>query len=177
VSTGDQTPYERTELEVRWNQRSFVWNLVLICALFLFSVTYFVLAPGNFRLLGAVATIGFGVAVVATGVSGVRRLRLGPATAVLDEFGVRFYQHDPVAWETLREVRFGRVKRRLEWPPLRYIAFVPKEPVDPQSLTPAERRTTRTYGTTLVLITQAVTPGGEEILSAVERFSDIPIRR
>jgi hypothetical protein len=37
--------------------------------------------------------------------------------------------------------------------------------------------TTRIYGTTLVLMTQTVTPSGDDILAAVERLSDVPIRR
>lgn len=56
----------------------------------------------------------------------------------LNEFGVSFYEHDPVAWETLREVRLGPVKPRLLFitQPLYYIAFVPHQSTKPRSLSP-----------------------------------------
>jgi hypothetical protein len=33
------------------------------------------------------------------------------------------------------------------------------------------------YGTTMLLMTQAVTVNGDDILAAVERMSDVPVRR
>src|ERR1039458_4180218 len=35
------------------------------------------------------------------------------AAVVLNEFGVTFDRHDPVAWETIREVHLGRAKPHL----------------------------------------------------------------
>jgi hypothetical protein len=124
-------------------------------------------------------TIVFGGVVLYSGVWGARQLGRRPVLVALSEFGVTFDRHDPVAWETLREVRFGRVKPRLLFfvHPLYYIAFVPKLAADLHSLTPRKRMTTRIYGTTLVLMTQTVTPSGDDILAAVERLSDVPIRR
>ncbi len=37
--------------------------------------------------------------------------------------------------------------------------------------------TNRIYGTTLVLMTNPFIPSGEDILSAVERLSDVPVSR
>ena len=130
-------------------------------------------------VVGVAGVIVFGVFMVMGGVSRAKQLRRGPVAVALNEFGVSFYQHDPVAWETLREVRFGRVKPRLLYftHPLYYIAFVPQEPAKPHSLSPRKRMTIRIYGTTRVLITQTVSPSGEDILAAVERLSDVPVRR
>jgi hypothetical protein len=33
------------------------------------------------------------------------------------------------------------------------------------------------YGTNLLLMTETVTPSAEDILAAVERLSDVPVRR
>ena len=98
---------------------------------------------------------------------------------VLNEFGVTFDRHDPVAWETIREVHLGRAKPHLLFflHPLCYVAFLPKHSADPHSLTPRKRMTNRIYGTTLVLTTNPFIPSGEDILSAVERLSDVPVSR
>jgi hypothetical protein len=179
MSNADQTSYERTEFEVRWNQRYFAWNMAGIFLFFLVYVAVAVLASDTFRLVGVAGVIVFGVFMVMGGVSRAKQLRRGPVAVALNEFGVSFYQHDPVAWETLREVRFGRVKPRLLYftHPLYYIAFVPQKPAKPHSLSPRKRMTIRIYGTTRVLITQTVSPSGEDILAAVERLSDVPVRR
>jgi hypothetical protein len=74
-------------------------------------------------------------------------------------------------------VHLGRVKPHLLFflHPLYYVAFLPKQAAAPHSLTPRKRMTNRIYGTTLVLMTNPVIPSGEDILSAVERLSDIPV--
>jgi hypothetical protein len=43
--------------------------------------------------------------------------------------------------------------------------------------TARERLAIRIYGTPLVLMTETVTPARDEILAAVERLSDVPVRR
>jgi hypothetical protein len=179
MSTVDPVSPERTQFEVRWNRRSFGWNALFLFLVFLGYVAITVLASGSFRLIGVAGIIVFGGVVLYSGVVGAKQLRQRPVLVTLNEFGVTFDRHDPVAWETLREVRFGRVKPRLLFivHPLHYIAFVPKRAADLHSLTPRKRMTTRIYGTTLVLMTQTVTPSGDDILAAVERLSDVPIRR
>src|ERR1035437_3312704 len=178
MSNADQT-FERTEFEVRWNQRSFAWNMAGIFLFFLASVAIAVLASGILRLVGAADVIVFGVVMAIGAVSRANALRRGPVAMSLNEFGVSFYQHDPVAWETLREVRLGRVKPRLLFStnPLYYIAFIPQESSELHSLSHRKRMTTRIYGTPLVLITKTVSPSSEDILAAVERLSDVPVRR
>jgi len=100
-------------------------------------------------------------------------------TATLNEFGVTFGGHDPAAWEIFREVRFGRLKPRLLFAStLHYnIAFVPQRAADLPRATPRERLAIRMYGTYLLLITETVTPGEGDILAAVERLPDVPVRR
>jgi hypothetical protein len=175
----DRRPSERTEFEVRWNLRSFWWNVLFLFLLFLVYTAIAVLASGYFRLLGVAGAIVFGVMVPYGGVMGAKQLRQRPVAVALNEFGVTFDRHDPVAWETIREVHLGRVKphRLFFLHPLYYVAFLPKQAADPHSLTPRKRMTNRIYGTTLVLMTNPVIPSGEDILSAVERLSDIPVSR
>ena len=69
MSNADQTSYERTEFEVRWNQRSFAWNMAGIFLFFLVYVAVAVLASGTFRLVGVAGVIVFGVYMVMGGVS------------------------------------------------------------------------------------------------------------
>jgi hypothetical protein len=150
--------------------------------MFLFFLVYVaiaVLASDTLRLIGVAGVIMIG-GVLATGaLSRVKQLRRGPVAVALNESGVSFYEHDPVAWETLREVRLGPVKPRFLFitQPLYYIAFVPHKTTKPRSLSPWKRMRTRIYGTTMVLITKTVTPSSEDILAAVERLSEVPVRR
>ena len=51
MSNADQTSYERSEFEVRWNQRSFAWNMAGIFLFFLVYVAVAVLASDTFRLV------------------------------------------------------------------------------------------------------------------------------
>jgi hypothetical protein len=175
----ERTSSELTEFEVRWNPRSFWWNVLLLFVLFLVYTATAVLASGSYRLLGVAGAILFGVMVPYAGVAGAKQLRRRPVAVVLNEFGVTFDRHDPVAWETIREVHLGRAKPHLLFilHPLYYVAFLPKQAADPHSLTPRKRMTNRIYGTTLVLTTNPFIPSGEDILSAVERLSDVPVSR
>jgi hypothetical protein len=177
--TADPVSSERSQFEVRWNRRSFGWNVLFLFLVFLGYSAVTVRASGSSRLVGVAGVVVFGGVVLYSGVWGAKQLRQRPVLVALNEFGVTFDRHDPVAWESLREVRFGRVKPRLLFfvHPLYYIAFVPKRAADVHSLTLRKRMTTRIYGTTLVLMTQTVTPNSDDILAAVERLSDVPIRR
>lgn len=179
VSSADRTSPERTELEVRWNQRSFWRNILILVPVFLAYIAIAAFASGTFRLVGVVGAIVFGVMVMFVGGAGARQIRRRPVAATLNEFGVTFDRHNSAAWEIFREVRFGRVKPRLLFAlrPLYYIAFVPQRAADLPRATPRERLAIRTYGTNLLLMTETVTPSGDDILAAVERLSDVPVRR
>jgi hypothetical protein len=179
MSTVDRVSSEHTNFEVRWNRRSFWWNVVFMFVLFLACVAIAVLDPDGVSFVGVAGTVVFGGAVLFFGVAGAKQLRQTPVAIILNEFGVTFDRHDPVAWETLSEVRFGRVKPRWLFfvHPLYYVAFVPKRTADLHSLTPRKRMSIRMYGTTMLLMTQAVTVNGDDILAAVERMSDVPVRR
>lgn len=179
MSTADRASSERTQFEVRWNRRSFWSNVLFLFLIFLGYVAITVFASGSFRIIGMAGISVFGCVLLYSGVAGANQLQRRPVAVALNEFGVTFDRHDPVAWEALREVRFGRVRPRWFFfvHRLYYIAFVPKRAADLHSLTPRKRMTTRIYGTTLVLITQTVTPSGDDILAAVERLSDVPLRR
>jgi len=179
VSSADRTSRERTALEVRWNQRSFRRNILILVAAFLAYIASAAFASGTSRLIGVAGAIVFGVMVLFVGSAGARRIRRRPVAATLNEFGVTFDRHDSAAWEIFREVRLGRVKPRLLFVlrPLHYIAFVPHRDADLPRAAPRERLAIRMYGTNLLLMTQAVTPSGDDILAAVERLSDVPVRR
>jgi len=178
MSTADGVSSQRPQFEVRWNRRSFGWNVLFLFLVSLVYVAVGVRASGSFRILGVAGVMLFG-GLALYGVAGARQLRGSPVAVSMNEFGVTFDRHDQVAWETLREVRLGPVKPRLLFfaHPLYYIAFVPKRAADLHRLSPRKRMTTRIYGTTLVLMTQTVTPSGDDILAAVERLSDVPVRR
>jgi hypothetical protein len=178
MSSADRTSPERTELEVQWNQHYFWQNILFLVLAFLGYIAIAVFASGTFRLIGVAGVIVFGV-VLCSGGGGGRRIRRRPVVATLNEFGVTFDRHDSAAWEVFREVRSGLVKPRLLFVlrPLHYIAFVPQRAADLPLATLRERRAIRMYGTNLVLMTETVTPSGDDILAAVERLSDVPVRR
>jgi hypothetical protein len=179
VSNADPTSPERTELEVRWNQRSFRRNILILVPAFLAYLAAVVFASGTSRLIGVAGAIVFGVMVLFVGPAGARQIRRRPVAATLNDVGVTFDRHDLAAWEIFREVRFGRVKPRLLFVlhPLHYIAFVPQRAADLPGARPRERLAIRRYGTNLLLMTETVTPSGDDILAAVERLSDVPVRR
>lgn len=179
MSSADRTSPERTELEVQWNQRSFWRNILFLALVFFGYIAIAAFASGTFRLIGVAGAIVFGVMVLYSGGAGVRRIRRRPVVATLNEFGVTFGRHDSVAWEVFREVRSGLVKPRLLFMlrPLHYIAFVPQWADDLPRATLRERQAIRVYGTNLVLVTETVTPSGDDILAAVERLSDVPVPR
>jgi len=57
------------------------------------------------------------------------------------------------------------------------IAFVPQRVADLPRATLRERLAIVMYGTNLVLMTETVTPSADEILAAVQRLTDVPVRR
>jgi hypothetical protein len=179
MSSADRTSPERTELEVRWNQRFFWRNILILVPLFLGYIAIAAFASGTFRLIGVAGVIVFGVVGLYGGGAGGWQIRRRPVAASLSEFGVTFDRHDSAAWEIFREVRFGLVKPRLLFVlrPLHYIAFVPQRAADLPRATLRERLAIRKYGTNLVLMTETVTPSGDDILAAVELLSDVPVRR
>jgi hypothetical protein len=179
MPSADRSSPEHAGLEIRWDQRFLRRSILMLIPLFLAYVAIAALASGTLRLIGVAGSILFGVVVLPSGGVSARQIRRTPVAAVLDEYGVTFRQHDPAAWEVFREVRFGRVKPRLlfAWRPLHYIAFVPQRPADLPPATPRERLAMRMYGTNLLLMTETVTPSADDILAAVERLSDVPIRR
>lgn len=179
VLSADRAPPGRTELEVRWDQRSLRRNILFLVPFFLAYLAIAAFASGTFALTGVVVAIGLGVMVLFVGPAYALRRRRRPVAATLNEFGVTFDRHGSVAWEIFREVRFGLAKPRqlLVLRPLHYIAFVPKRAADLPRATPWERLAIRMYGTNLLLMTETVTPSGDDILAAVERLSDVPIRR
>ncbi len=179
MSRADRTSPERTELEVRWNRLSFRRNALILVLVFLGYIAIAVFASGTFRLIGVAGVIVFGVVLLYGGGAGGRQIRRRPVAATLNEFGVTFDRHDLAAWEIFREVRFGRWKPCLFFVlrPLHYVAFVPQRVADLPRATLRERLAIRMYGTNLVLMTETVTPSGDDILTAVERLSDVPVRR
>lgn len=175
----DQSPPERTAFEIRWNRRSFRRNILGIGLLFLAYVAIAVFTPGWWRLMSIVGAIVFGGVALTAGAGGVRQMQRSPVAATLNEFGVTIGRHDPAAWQIFREVRLGAVKPRLLFAlrPLHYIAFVPEQSTDLPPPTPRERLAIRIYGTNLLLMTETVTPAADDILAAVQRLSDVPVRR
>jgi hypothetical protein len=162
MSSADRTPPDRTELVVRWNQRSFWRNVGILVTVFLAYIAVAVFASGTFRLIGVAGGVVFGGAGLYGGGAGGWQIRRRPVAATLNQFGVVFGRHDLAPWEVFREVRFGRVKPRLLFVlrPLHYIAFVPQRTADLPRATLRERLAIRLYGTNLVLVTETVTPGG-----------------
>lgn len=152
---------------------------MLVVAFFLGYIAIAVFASGTFRLIGVAGVIVFGVTLLYGGGVGGRQIRRRPVAATLNEVGVTFDRHDLAAWAIFREVRFGRWKPWLLFVlrPLHYIAFVPHRVADLPRATLRERLVLRMYGTNLVLMTETVTPSGDDILAAVERLSDVPVRR
>jgi len=179
VSSADRVSPERTEIEVRWDQRSFRRYIVILVPVFLGYIAIAVFASGTFRLIGVAGAVVFGVVVVYGGGAGGWQIWRRPVAATLNEFGVTFDRHGSAAWEIFREVRFGRWKPRLFFVlcPLHYIAFVPRRVADLPRATLRERLAVRMYGTNLVLMTETVTPSADDILAAVARLSDVPVRR
>lgn len=178
VNSG-QVPLEGTEFKIRLNRRSFRSNILVIILLFLAYVAAAVFASGELRLIGAAGAAVFGVVGLSAGMAGARQIRRDPVVATLNDSGVTFRRHDQVGWETFREVRAGKLRPRLLFAlrPLHYIAFVPARTADLPRPKPREWLAIRMYGTNLVLMTETVTPGAEDILTAVERLSDVAIRR
>lgn len=153
--------------------------MLFLVVLFLVYIVIAVFASGALRLIGVIGAIVFAVIALVCGGVAARQIRRNPVAVVLNEFGVTFDRHDSAAWEIFREVRFGRVKPRLLFAlrPLHYIAFVPERAADLPRARLRERLAIRMYGTNLLLMTETVTPGSDDILVAVERLSDVPVRR
>jgi hypothetical protein len=161
--------------EVRWNRRSFGWNLLLLFAIFLIYVGLALFASGVLEIIGIVGAVAFALILTYGMVSGLKQLRRSPVAATLTQSGITFYRQNPASWDTLKEVRTGRVKPHWLFA-LRphYVAFVP---LDPSSLQRnlKYKLAIRLYGTSFILMTQTVDPSADEILAAVRRFSDVRI--
>jgi hypothetical protein len=179
MSSTDQPSPDGAKLVVRLNGRSFVRNLLFLVLLFLAYLALAIFSSGIWRLLGVAGTVVFGVTGLTAGLAGIRQIRTRPVVATLDAAGVTFDRHAPAAWEEFLEVRLGRVKPRLLFAlrPMHYIAFVPSKIHDLPRGTTRQRLGIRMYGTSMVLMTQTVTPTADEILDAVQRLSDVPVRR
>lgn len=178
VNSG-QMPLEGTEFKVRLNGRSFRSNILVIILLFLAYAAAAVFASGGLQLIGVAGATVFGVVGLSAGVAGARQIRRDLVVATLNDSGVTFRRHDPVGWEAFREVSVGKLRPRLLFAlrPLHYIAFLPARTADLPRPRPREWLAIKMYGTNLLLMTETVTPGAEEILTEVERLSDVPIRR
>jgi hypothetical protein len=175
----DPASSRRTGFEVRWNQRSFRRNFLALVLIFLAYLALAVLASGFLHVIGVAGAIVFGLISLYGGAGSVWQFRRNPVVATLDESGVTFDRHDPAPWEIFREVRLEPAKPRLFFAlrPLHYVAFIPERSADLPCPTARERLAIRLYGTNLLLMSQSVTPSGGDILAAVERLSDVPVRR
>jgi hypothetical protein len=179
VSSADRTLPELTELELQWNQRFFWRSVVLIVFFFLGYIAIAVFASDASGWIGVAGVIVFGTLALFGVGAGAWRIRRRPVAATLNEFGVTFDRHESAAWEIFREVRFGLYE---PWwlfvlRSMHYIAFVPERVADLPRVTLRGRLAIRRYGTNLVLMAEAVTPSVDDILAAVERLSDVPVRR
>ena len=176
MTSGARTSTETPDFEILWNRRSFGRNLLLLFVIFLVYIAIAIFASNTLRVIGIVGAIAFAVILICGAVSGVQQLRRAPAAATLSRSGIAFYRQAPAAWETLREVRLGRVKPKWLFTlrPLHYVAFVPVD----SSVLPRSLRywlAIRLYETSFVLMTQTVRPSSEEIVAAVSSFSNITI--
>lgn len=179
MSTDDRASEQPAELEVRWNRRS-LWRSILVLVLFFVAyIAITVFASGALRLIGMVGAIVFGAVLACAGLASAWQIHRSAVVATMNEFGVTFDRHDPAAWETFREVRLVPARPRLLFKlrPLYYIAFLPKRTGDLPRPAWRERFAIRMYGTSLLLLTQTVSPAKDDILAAVQRFSDVPVRR
>ena len=178
MATSNQMPAEGTQYEVRWNRRSFRRNVLLIVVVWVAYVAIAVFASGILEKIGIAGAIVFGLVGVGGGIGGEIYIRLSPVAATLTPSGVSIRRHDPVAWGNIREVRLGALKPRslFAFRPLHYIAFLPTRTEDLPRLSPRERLAVKLYGTSLLLLTENMNPPAEEILDAVGRLSDVPIR-
>lgn len=178
VNSG-QVPFEQTAFEIRVNRRSFGRNIVGIGLFFLAYVAVSVFASGGLHVIAIAGAAVFGVIGLSAGLAGIRQIRREPVVATLNDSGVTFRRHDLVGWEVLQEVRTGTLKPRLLFAlrPLHYIAFLPARTSNLPRPRPNEWLAVKMYGTNLLLMTETVTPAANDILAAVERLSDVPIRR
>jgi hypothetical protein len=85
MSSADRMLPERTQLEVRWNQRFFWRNILFLAMVFLGCIAIAVFASGTFRLIGVAGAIVSGVAGLYGGGAGGRQIRRRPVAATLNE--------------------------------------------------------------------------------------------
>ena len=171
-------PLERTEFQIRWNQRSHRFQVLLVGLIFLLTAGLAVFGSDSWRVPGIAGVIVVGLLLVA-GVTEARKMRRTPVAATLTEFGVTVGDHAAVGWESIREVRLAPVKPELFFVlrPLYNIAFVPERTSDLPYPKLRERLAIKIYGTNLLLMAQTVTPSADAILAAVQQLSDVPVRR
>ncbi len=60
MPSADRTPSEHAEFQIRWNQRSFKGNLLLMIAFFLAYLALVVFASGFWRFIGVAGVVVFG---------------------------------------------------------------------------------------------------------------------
>lgn len=171
---------ERPRLEIRWDRRALRRNTAFLTLFLLAYIALAVLAPGLLGVIGKAGVVVSGF-VLLVGRVNAWRVRRRPVAAILDEAGVSFSfgRRRAAAWDTLREVRLESAGRGLllALRPLQVIAFVPNAATDVPPRTFRERQAARIYGTSLLLAPRTVTPDADSILAAVQRLSDVPIRR
>jgi hypothetical protein len=172
-------PVESAQFEIRWNRRSYRRNVLFLTVLFLGYVAAAIFASGALQLIGLAGAVVFGLIGICGGLAGELQMRRHPVVATLSDSGITIRQRDPVSWEGIREVRLGTVKPRFLFTvrPFHYIAFLPTRTTDLSRLSPRGRLAIKLYGTNLLLITQNVSPAAEDILDAIDRLADVPVRR
>ncbi|MDN7122178.1 hypothetical protein INN71_12345 [Nocardioides sp. ChNu-153] len=131
--------------------------------------------------------------VVLLGVRSVLRTRRSSWELRLDHDGVTVRDHPTVPWSGLRQVRVTGLRPRwMFWASFGYrvVAFVGRPGIDLPSL-PSSRLTGPVtvagtlgvrlrqcwYGTQLLVMPYAVDASAATIADAVQRFSDVPVRR
>jgi hypothetical protein len=179
MADSGQVPLERTEFEIRVNGRSFRRSTLGIVLFFLAYVAVAVFVSGGLHLIAIAGAAVFGIIGLSAGLAGAWQIRREPMMATLNDYGVTFRRHDPVSWQSLAEVRLITAKPRLLFAlrPLHYIAFLPARAAGLPRPSPWERLPIKMYGTKMLLMTETVTPAADDILAAVERLSDVPVRR
>lgn len=178
VTVGGFTP-KGPDLEIRWDRTYFRRVLVAGLVALLAVGAIDLLAFGENWRGDIVIAIACCLPPLVRAARESSRARRAPVAAKLDDFGVTFDRHGPVAWDSFREVHLGLAKPHVlfVFHPLHYVAFLPKRGVALPMRTRREGHFARAYGSPLVLMTHTVTPSAGAILSAVERLSDVRVSR
>jgi len=186
--------HEAAALEVRPSVRKQLRPLTILVAFFtcyvLGAVTGFIDA---WLAVGGVALFGVPIAI---GLAQAARARRAPWELRLDHMGVTVRGHDRVPWSDVEEVRVSRLTPRWLWAPrftprfLRVdddvVSFVPSPGVEVPPLPSMagrgrwgrfhHRRRQREYDTQLVVLLMTYDTSVGELVAAVERWSNVPVR-